>query len=572
MDANASIYLSDMSICQPHTALSWEQKEGSWLLANYETEDGLKGIGVYAGPESEAPPLRLPINKKGWYAIYLGINYSRSELGSRLMGTSWSMYGPLRAKLSGDPNYRRFALESLYRHAIGVYPEKIAAEGQAWKSTYEVFWKKADLTNQEILFSTPIFGPYDEECVTNISYVRLVPLSQEEIAQAVQDKPRPETRRLCAYFCSAQLTGATCGSPMYHPTSEEWVQEQLEPFRDNDFGLVIWEATRGDICTFRTEIGDVGSEDGTWGPAWVDPLRVAVDHAHNIGLKIYGGLRMVGVNSPMVRGPIHRARFYWDNRQWVARDPEGNPISHLSLAYPEVREHWIALLREMVNHGVDGVSICMNRSRPFVFYEEPVVASFEEKYGEDSRRLELNDPRWLEHRADYITRYLREIRAMLDEKGQRAGRRLGMSVSFLHEPTPLDHAMDIRAWSQEGLVDYLIAHPISISNPRAAEKLSTLKQQVEGTGVRLYADIYPRTSPGEELARKAAELYDAGADGLSFWDVERRAPRTSEWAVAERLGHRGDLERYAQEAPNYWRVRPLKMLGDVWLRFSYTDG
>ena len=572
MEEAKSIYFADMSQCMPQKAILSQQKEGSWLLVDYETEDGLKGVGAYAGPETKAPSIELPIGRKGWYAIYIGINYSRNEFGSSSLSTPWSMYGALRAKLSGDPNYSRFALESLYRHAIGVYPEKIKAESESWRSIYEVFWKNADLTDQEIVFSTPIFGPHEEDCVSNISYIRLVPLEQDEIARSTEDKPRPETKKLSTYFCSGQLTGHTAGTPMYHPTGEEWVREQLEPYRDNDFGLMIWEAVRGDICTYRTKIGDVGSEDGSWDPSWVDPLRVAVDYAHEIDLPIYGGLRMVGVNSPMVRGPIHRARFYWENRGWVAKDPDGNPISHLSLAYPEVRNHWIDLFREMVDYGVDGVHLTMARSRPFVFYEEPVVSTFMEKYGEDPRKLELNDLRWLQHRADYITGYLREIRAMLDEEGNSRGTRLGFSVSFLHDPSPIENAMDIRAWGQEGLVDCIIAHPVHVSKPEAIEKVSTLKKEIEGTKVKLFADLYPRTTPGEEWAMKAEELYKAGADGFAIWDAERRTPRASEWAVVRRLGHRENLERYAKEAPDYWRVRPIKMLGGIALKFSYTDG
>ena len=56
-------------------------------------------------------------------------------------------------------------------------------------------------------------------------------------------------------------------------------------------------------------------------------------------------------------------------------------MTNLSLAYPGVRSYWLSLLREALAYGIDVVTIYLYRFKPFVLYEEPVVASFREKYG-----------------------------------------------------------------------------------------------------------------------------------------------------------------------------------------------
>ena len=105
---------------------------------------------------------------------------------------------------------------------------------------------------------------------------------------------------------------------------------------------------------------------------------------------------------------------------------EGVPITNLSLAYPQVRQYWLSLLRETLDYGTDGIQLHLNRSEPYIFYEEPVVSAFKEKYGEDPRRLSVEDPRWVAHCAGYVTQFIREVRALLDEK---PGCQLGITIS-----------------------------------------------------------------------------------------------------------------------------------------------
>ena len=78
-------------------------------------------------------------------------------------------------------------------------------------------------------------------------------------------------------------------------------------------------------------------------------------------------MRRIGALYPIERFPIHRARFYWENQRFAKRDHEGRPGSGLSLAFPEVPNHWLQLLREALQRGADGISLYLNRCAPPLF-------------------------------------------------------------------------------------------------------------------------------------------------------------------------------------------------------------
>jgi len=90
--------------------------------------------------------------------------------------------------------------------------------------------------------------------------------------------------------------------------------------------------------------------------------------------------------------------------------------------------------------------------------------------------------------------------------------------------------------------------------------------------VKVYGDLMPRRQPGEALARLAQSLYADGADGLCFWDVERRIQRASEWAVSRHLGHRELLDDLAAAAPDYYRFNDIRLHRGLNVKFAYSDG
>ncbi|MCF7761658.1 MAG: family 10 glycosylhydrolase [Cephaloticoccus sp.] len=559
--AEGRTFRANMSLCVPKERLSRNFENGRWQLIDYETVEGVQGAMVSAYPEYDCGELTLPLEAQGPHKIFLGINYTKAKYSDN------TSYGQLDVKLDRDPGFRRVGLEVGTNLANG--DQKIGVNNFNHKSIQEVYWKTAELSGQSLVFRQ-VRPPYDGS-IANLSYVKLVPLNADEQSSWQESQPTESTRRMGMIFCTGQFTGHLSGTPTFHPTDPAFFQDEITPYLNSDINILMFEAMRGNYCLFKTKLGDVGNEQNQWQPEWVDPLAEMTRLAHGNGLKIFATLRMIGTQYPMNREPVARARNYWKNPEWAKRDRNGVPLATLSVAFPGVRAHWLGLLREALAYGVDGIQLHLNRSTPFVHYEEPVVNTFIAKHGEDPRKLPEDDPRWVVHCAEFMTDYIREVRALLDEQ---PGRELGVTIygePHKYDPVktgydPIRYNCDVDTWIREGLVNYVLPSPYI--DPALLKRW----RAIGGPHVHLWPDLMPRTQLPENYARLAKRYYEAGADGLGLWDGERRAQRLSEWAAVQRLGHRDQLDQLAAEATTFYRRVPLKYLDGFSVKDSFHDG
>jgi len=298
----------------------------------------------------------------------------------------------------------------------------------------------------------------------------------------------------------------------------------------------------------------------------VDPLAEFTKLAHDNGMKIFASKRFIGVQYPMNVAPIAWARHYRKHPEWSKLNRHGVPLTNWSLAYPQARKYWLSLLRETLEYGIDGIQLHLNRSEPYVFYEEPVVSSFKEKYGEDPRKLPVDDPRWIAHSAGYVTQFIRQVRQLVDEK---PGRELGVTISGRKNGDPAhyeENHCDVETWLKERLVDYIM--PTPYLHPSLLKKW----RKIGGDNVHIWPDLMPRAQSAASYARLAKKYYQAGADGLCLWDGERRTARITEWAAVQRLGHVEQLDKIIKEGPSYYRAVDLKYLGGFDVKWSFKDG
>ncbi|HXA51817.1 MAG TPA: family 10 glycosylhydrolase [Candidatus Acidoferrum sp.] len=554
----AAIFRSDISQASPASAFTREFQEGRWQLLDYETEEGVKGVMAAAFPDHGCGELTLPLDARGPHRIYLGINYTKTHY------FQCSPYGQLEVKLTGETGFRRVGIESETAGADGR--PKIGVNNDIFKAIQEACWKTADLTGKSLVIRQPQ-APYnwpEHANIANLAYVKLVPVAE----QARVDASR---KRGAVIFCTGQLTGHTSGTPTFHPTKSSWFDDEVTPYADSDIGVLVFEAMRGNSCMFRTRTGDVGTADNQWPEGAVDPLAEVTRAAHAKGLKVLASLRMIGPQYPMNREPIARARQYWKHPEWAKRDRTGVKLTNWSFAFPEVRQYRLTLMREALSYGIDGLQLHLNRSTPFVYFEEPVVRSFIARYGVDPRPLAESDPRWQAHCAGFVTQFVREVRKLVDEK---PGRQLGITIygeahKYDPEPAgfhPLRYGCDVETWLREGLADYIMPSPkIDLALLRKWRTLA-------GDRVHLWPDLMPRTQLPQSYAALAKKYYEAGADGYCTWDGERRAARLSEWAAVQQLGSPGQLDRLAAEAAGYYRRVPLKYLAGFSVKESFHDG
>ena len=553
--APGGIVRADLSRATPAAALTREFNRHQWQLIDYETEEGVKGSMVFARPDDECATLTMPLDVNGPHHVYLAFNHTNSHY------PDFSSHGQLDVKLTRDPGFRR------------VVAETGGLEGQPlFKSVQEIFWKTADLTGQALEFRQPQ-APYRwprEAGFANLSYVRLVPATPAEVRDEQESRPTADSRRLAMIYCTAQLSGSTDGTEHFHPTSRQWFVDDFEAYRGTDVGVFIFEALRGNYCLYRSKIGDVGSPDNRWGEDWADPLAEFTRLAHADGMKILAGMRMIGPQYPMIRAPIGAARHYWKNSEWTKRDRQGRPVGNLSLAFPGARQYWLSLLRETLAYGVDGIHLHLNRSTPFILYEEPVVRDFIARHGVDPRTLPEGDRRWLAHAAGYLTQFVREVRSLVDEK---PGRQLGVTVFGPTKERPEDefyknksYVCDVDTWLGEGLVNFVI--------PSKEIDLEVLRRwrRLGGDRVQLWPDLMPRSQPPAAYTALAGRYREAGADGFALWDGERRQARLTEWQAVRQLGH---FQRYPQivaQTAAHFRSIPLATLGGLSAQDSFRDG
>lgn len=557
-------------LCEPGGLVSREYDPGKWLAYDYAAED-VSGTTLFCGPEQNAPELEIPLGRQGWHRVYLGMHYGMVAfpLESRLQIAGQVLHPfILRARLSGE-NWRDMIepeLPSLRQP--GYYTPAADAPGWrevSWQVIDEVYWRAVELDGQSLLIS-PHREVNHEWAAAALAFVRLVPMDEADMAEFEREKPRPDTRR---------MFGKYDGS--HPPLNEEETRKWLEPLRDSDFEMIAWGASFTDQCFYPSAVGHQQSDP--WHVSSLaskrplpadgfDMLKTAADVCHEMGIEILGSMRPGGGRFPPSHLPQTNHSFFYEHPEYWCVSETGEPVGHLSLAFPEVRRAQIDIMRDYLDgRDLDGVHYYFNRCFPFVLYEEPVVRDFMNEHGEDPRRLPFTEERWLAHRCAYVTTFMRELRAMVDEVGDARGRRLKVCPTIVNSiENCWINGYDIRTWMAEGLVDGFLVHPC-FSGIRTdgdhrvtPETTRPIQDLAERRGIKVWADLYPRHKPAEHFRQQALSFYEAGIYGVGYHDYYVRSQRKSEWAMIRLLGHREELGEWREKALSFAGTHRLKTI------------
>jgi hypothetical protein len=562
------IWRFDLTQCEPAESISRDGRPGTWTAVDYATDQGT-GVMLFGLPGSGAPPLTLRLTLSGWYAIRMGIFYGASAgfIEDRV----------LCAKLSRDAACSRFGREDYRPVKDGDYPEKTLR----WSDIAEVFWKCADLTGQDLIIARPSKGEMSK-LETNLAYVRLTPMDEEALLEWQSEQPSAETKRLIANY-----DGGNFGQ--WGVSTREDFLAEFECMRDSDFDVALYAVAAGPITVYPSRVGEFVRPSGLWGhghvlhlcaSAGIDPLAEAIAAAHECGVKLFPQNRFEGPQVPPQHHLVdHGGLFMAAHPEWMCTYPDGEVTRHLSFAFSGVRDFYVQMMREWVQeYRADGVNLLFSRSYPFVYYEQPVCDEFQRQFGQSMLSLPPGDERAQQVRAGFLTLFLREIRAMLNEVGDAQGRRIPACYLVpVHNSPPnapeqahqsalaecLFNALDVAAWIREGLVDYLGVH-LHVYGPHdgtaVQPAIREFTEMARGTATRVFVDVYPRRMPPRQYRAIAMSYYAAGADGLAFWDSFGRYYRASEWAFVRRLGHCHDLHRWQGKGDDYYRVTHLRRL------------
>ena len=554
-------WLTDLGAARPGSALAPEPRRGRWQLVPYEArykEREIQGKMLLAGPETATPPVRLPLAVKGWHAIYIGM---KSFLG----------YGDSNAvkfKLPGDPCFW------LLSQTIGIETRNKTVAARADWIRYQIqdcFFRCARLDGGELEIAQNNKG-IAQECA--VAYVRLVPLEPREVELLERRRQSKGTGRLVC------MNDAFSFMYERRPTTREELWEEVYPFAGTDYRAVYWCSARADNCLYPTKVGTIMQTAEMDFPRvgdryvaesmrallarGVDPLGTVLEFTRRSGMEFHGSIRVESFSAEPPWDRAFRSRFFVDHPEWHCVDYDGRQIARMSYAIPEVQQHMLDLIREIVSYGVDGINLIFTRAQPYILYEKPVADEFRRRYGVSHASVGERDGRLLDLRAEYMTSFLRRVRELLDRQS-RDGRRLQLSaVVMANEDICRFHALNLGAWIKERLIDELSPGPFGMNREEPTPiEVPYFASLTRGSACRLVPTLRPTLVPVREALETARRFYEQGADGFAVFDMNLFQRFPLEWAIWQQLARREELDAIQRGATVRVNTLQLTRLGGL---------
>lgn len=575
-------FFSDLNSCfLPEENLSAYGLRDKWRTVPYETTDYsgnmLSCQGGSPGDVTFSPDLT------GWYKICL------SAPGGSVMSL----------KLSGD----QYFLSA----ATAIKDIRVMEE---------FLWRCADMTGQSIVLTKSMEALPRH---TMLAAIRFIPMTEQDVTQLQAEAHRTDTKRIYAtndMHCrlyAAQMKEYTDWHPVvmgYSGSDVEWLS--LEQVRSHLSGPIPTDDPDG-FCFPRP--GDRNVQEAFPRFDYDRVFRECVELGHKEGLLISVSQRMGawGMGFPGDQYYFD-CPFMQDHPELRTMDRNGDEVSAMSYAYPEVRKYMVDELINMARSGCDAVTLIAHRGIPYVLFEKPVADRFFALYGEYPYELPLDEPRLHQLHCQIMTEFFREVRQALDENFGKGKVQIHLRTLFsLYDSAVV--GLDPEQLAREGLVDAFISYPLRIyeelgddiwqpdreyridlekythyvrkthepvtyrgdfdfkepyKNYRGAlcgptsqqERVQQWMQLEKDYGVKVYLEILPRWMTPAEYQRRALELYNCGAERISLWDTYTRLPVKAEWNFASRLGHKEELPSMETgEGECYRRTKICRLAG-----------
>jgi hypothetical protein len=532
-----AIYLSDLSKCEPATAISSRMEPSKWRLLTYKSPE-VSGVMVKSPSFVDAPDLTLPLKLVGWHSIYVGYwNPMFDYDGDHL----------IKVKLSGEPAFRRIE-------------EKNSSDSQVRTFLRESFVQDADLTGKNFVIGK-CSGPGGRKA--SLAYVKLVPLSAQRVAEILRDRSRPDTKKLQVSFDGYSFAWGGEFAKVKD------LLDLIEPYRHSDVERVLWAVCYGERTNYPTRVNgaaflpakdvtraglcrlpahDYIRNEKNWGEAMrnladhgTTSAQVVAEHLHSMGIKCDLTFRL-GIISGMFGDP--HDGLVIRHPECCQVDRQGNAVAKASYAFPRVQQLMLDIIREAMEMvDADGASLCFTRGPRFMLYEKPVLDSFQQEYGVDARTVPPSDLRLLKTRAKLMTRFVRGARNVLDEIGRKRGRKLQLSVwVWPHDQntwcglTPMDDGIDIETWVKKGLVNSIIC-----KQDIDQQYLTLCKKH----GCEYVACNEPQVWSKPQDVSKVS---NAGVEKLMWWDADPISPDPARWEWFRRIGHTDEMKTWDPSA------------------------
>jgi hypothetical protein len=524
------VILRDFARLAPQEAIGKTSVPGKWWLRPYKTDRGETGTMLMtvqrnmARPEScIVPAVTYPLSLKGWYEIWVATY--RGPYG-----------GGIDVRLTGDDCFVHLDPQQVDFHPKRPKPRVGAI--------VEINYKPAaDLTGQGLVFQQP-FGTYESFhwgfCEASLAYIRLVRLSDEQVAAFKKDQASDD-RRLIAfdddYFSRFW---------MWDGQDRQTVLRVMEAFRYHDiafFGMNIGAMASVVVPTPYSDLrvsnmrrlGDrrVNASYKSFIDKGIDPVAISAERAHAYGFKLLPTLRM---SSAYDRGPKYKALS-----KWLLKDRV-----HFNFACDEIHDYYVKLVRYILEkYDVDGFVLDYTRHRIHFNKDQP-------------------------DKARYMNEFSRKMREMVDQVSKAKGKKLLLAASFTEasyaraQPLLEYQGIDVAAWVKGGYYDIIMPEGRNIDTYIKLTRGTSTKCFPRWTATRdirgeaLGPNVHDPT-PQEDtkdrpinphLGPKDYEagwlkLRESGADGLYVFN------NAHGWTSLRRMGHLDEVRRRVQAGEVY---------------------
>ncbi len=284
-----------------------------------------------------------------------------------------------------------------------------------------------------------------------------------------------------------------------------------------------------------------------WGPAgpvrtWtigLAPRLTSVQPDGAAAVRQRGDFREVGVEFDCVADRTPTAVFpgynHWqlphalDAGQGflaIARGRNPDVLAALSPSYPAARDWWLALVRECLAAGADGVELRVrNHHAPLAWsefgFESPVREAFLARHGVDLWATDDFDrAAWRRLRGEAYTGFYRAARKLVREYGRKLG--LHVSQTMCLEPdvaAAMEIQWDWRTWLTEGLADSVTMKEVWPGSRFAEEVLAVARPRQIPVIFAPYANTLWNKPGGVEICDRRIRLArDRGYDGFQFYE------------------------------------------------------
>jgi len=289
-------------------------------------------------------------------------------------------------------------------------------------------------------------------------------------------------------------------------------------------------------------------------PDW-DPLRVTVDAAREVGLKIYPWFCIFPEGEGVLGGALEQ------HPDWAMVDKQGQPIGWADPAKLHVRAFEAETIMEVVrDYPIDGVSLDYLRypNTHDVCYCDFCCSEFRQLYGVDLKEVGQGDsilsintasyldfhtlysrfahpllPRWERWKEGNVTAFLKELR----EQVKAVRPELEISSYFWDIESAYTVCQDWPSWIRQGLLDW--ANPtLYVYDYRSIRRRCKEYLDVIDGACPTYATVGVHTSHGrihsaEEVIEQVKVAREEGMDGVVFFTYGALEPYLDE--VAEML-------------------------------------